>query len=87
MALEARTELFDFGEQLSLVAAPELVHESAAYLVDEAGEHGEVFTRPWVVGLILDLVGYTPDRDLAACARRRACVRFRGVPRSRWWRG
>ncbi len=65
MALEARTELFDFGEQLSLVAAPELVHESAAYLVDEAGEHGEVFTRPWVVGLILDLVGYTPDRDLA----------------------
>ncbi|MBS1880431.1 MAG: SAM-dependent DNA methyltransferase [Actinobacteria bacterium] len=29
-------------------------------------EHGEVFTRRWVVELILDLVGYTPDRDLVA---------------------
>ena len=29
-----------------------------------AGEHGEVFTRRWVADLILDLVGYTPDRDL-----------------------
>lgn len=29
-------------------------------------EHGEVFTRRWVVESILDLVGYTPDRDLAA---------------------
>jgi adenine-specific DNA-methyltransferase len=27
---------------------------------------GEVFTRRWVVELILDLVGYTADRDLAA---------------------
>lgn len=27
--------------------------------------HGEVFTQRWVVDLILDLVGYTPDRDLA----------------------
>lgn len=34
-------------------------------LPDSAVEHGEVFTRPWIVGLILDLVGYTPDRDLA----------------------
>ena len=31
----------------------------------EAVEHGEVFTRRWVVDLILDLVGYTSDRDLA----------------------
>ena len=31
----------------------------------EAVNHGEVFTRGWVVELILDLVGYTPDRDLA----------------------
>lgn len=31
---------------------------------EAAGEHGEVFTRRWVVDLILDLVGYTPDRDL-----------------------
>ncbi|MFJ3088091.1 Eco57I restriction-modification methylase domain-containing protein [Streptomyces sp. NPDC086838] len=30
----------------------------------EAVEHGEVFTRAWVVGLILDLIGYTPDKDL-----------------------
>lgn len=29
-------------------------------------EHGEVFTRRWVVELILDLVGYTSDRDLGA---------------------
>lgn len=28
--------------------------------------HGEVFTRWWVVELILDLVGYTPDRDLSS---------------------
>ncbi len=28
-------------------------------------EHGEIFTRRWVVELILDLVGYTVDKDLA----------------------
>lgn len=28
-------------------------------------EYGEVFTRRWVVDAILDLVGYTPDRDLS----------------------
>ncbi|MEV4889678.1 Eco57I restriction-modification methylase domain-containing protein [Nonomuraea sp. NPDC055795] len=33
--------------------------------LEEAVEHGEVFTRPWVVETILDLVGYTADRDLA----------------------
>lgn len=27
---------------------------------------GSVFTRPWVAGLVLDLAGYTPDKDLAA---------------------
>jgi len=27
--------------------------------------YGEVFTRRWVVDLILDLSGYTPDKDLA----------------------
>jgi hypothetical protein len=32
----------------------------------EATEHGEVFTRRWVVDLILDLAGYSVDRDLAA---------------------
>lgn len=30
----------------------------------EAVEHGEVFTRAWVVELILDLLGYTPDKEL-----------------------
>ncbi|MFF1513824.1 Eco57I restriction-modification methylase domain-containing protein [Streptomyces sp. NPDC058305] len=32
--------------------------------LQEAVEHGEVFTRAWVVELILDLVGYTADKDL-----------------------
>lgn len=32
----------------------------------EAEELGEVFTRQWVVELILDLVGYTSDKDLAS---------------------
>ncbi|MCP4383395.1 MAG: N-6 DNA methylase [Hyphomicrobiales bacterium] len=31
-----------------------------------SADHGEVFTRRWVVEFILDLVGYTPDRDLGA---------------------
>ncbi len=30
----------------------------------EIVDHGEVFTRRWVVEFILDLVGYTDDRDL-----------------------
>ncbi|MCU1400510.1 MAG: putative modification methylase [Acidimicrobiales bacterium] len=34
--------------------------------IDEIGEHGEVFTRRWIVEFILDLAGYTADRDLAA---------------------
>jgi hypothetical protein len=33
---------------------------------DPGADYGEVFTRRWVVDLILDLVGYTADRDLAA---------------------
>jgi adenine-specific DNA-methyltransferase len=31
-----------------------------------SSRHGEVFTRRWIVELILDFSGYTPDRDLAA---------------------
>jgi hypothetical protein len=31
----------------------------------DAPSYGEVFTRSWVVELILDLCGYTPDKDLA----------------------
>ncbi len=41
---------------------------------DLAENHGEVFTRRWVVELILDLCGYTSNRDLAAlCAVEPAC--------------
>ncbi len=36
-----------------------------AAIPDRAVEHGEVFTRRWIVDLILDLVGYEPGRDLA----------------------
>jgi adenine-specific DNA-methyltransferase len=48
------------GRQLSLL--PDLPLDLG---ISADGEHGEVFTREWVVDLILDLVGYTPDRDLA----------------------
>lgn len=37
----------------------------ALELPHESDDHGEVFTRRWVVELILDLAGYTADRDLA----------------------
>ena len=47
--------------QLSL-----LEPESPITGYDPVGEHGEVFTRRWVVELILDLAGYTPDTDLGA---------------------
>lgn len=30
-------------------------------------QRGAVFTRPWVVTLLLDLAGYVPERDLASC--------------------
>lgn len=33
--------------------------------LEQAVQHGEVFTRRWVVETILDMVGYTTDRDLA----------------------
>lgn len=32
---------------------------------DEVQNYGEVFTRRWVVDVLLDLTGYTADRDLA----------------------
>ncbi len=35
------------------------------FQIDKSGQHGEVFTRRWVVELILDLAGFTADRDLA----------------------
>jgi hypothetical protein len=39
---------------------------SAGRRVKALAEYGEVFTRRWVVEVMLDLVGYTVDRDLAA---------------------
>lgn len=42
------------GEEVTVTAGPML------------GETGEVFTKRWVVELILDLAGYTSDRDLVA---------------------
>jgi adenine-specific DNA-methyltransferase len=40
------------------------VSPSAIQVPERVQEHGEVFTRRWVVDLILDLVGYCADRDL-----------------------
>lgn len=40
------------------------VSPSAIQVPGRVQEHGEVFTRRWVVDLILDLVGYCADRDL-----------------------
>ncbi len=49
--------------QLSLDLGQEV--DPPVLQIDEAGEHGEVFTRRWVVDLILDLSGFTAERDLA----------------------
>lgn len=51
------------SRQLSLIGEPMALAELTP---DPGADYGEVFTRRWVVDLILDLVGYTPDRDLAA---------------------
>ncbi len=48
--------------QLSLDLGQEV--DPYVFQIDEGGEHGEVFTRRWVVELILDLSGFTVDRDL-----------------------
>ncbi|MFH9793864.1 MULTISPECIES: Eco57I restriction-modification methylase domain-containing protein [Streptomyces] len=37
---------------------------SAVEIPASSVKHGEVYTQRWVVDMILDLVGYTPDRDL-----------------------
>ena len=49
--------------QLALLEVPVTVSELAR---DPGSDYGEVFTRRWVVELILDLVGYTTDVDLGA---------------------
>jgi len=51
------------AQQLSLVGGPIGVTQLEP---DPGADYGEVFTRRWVVDFILDLVGYTPDRDLGS---------------------
>jgi adenine-specific DNA-methyltransferase len=51
------------ARQLTLLADAMSVAELAP---DPGVDYGEVFTRRWVVDLILDLVGYTADKDLGA---------------------
>ena len=52
----------------------------AVFQIDEQGEHGEVFTRRWVVDMILDLSGFTIDRDLGGMVGRRTVVRIGCFP-------
>lgn len=40
--------------------------ERPSWPPDPGGEHGEVFTRRWVVELILDLAGYRAEEDLGS---------------------
>ncbi|MCY3893271.1 MAG: N-6 DNA methylase [Acidimicrobiaceae bacterium] len=50
------------GAQLTLTS----MTPPTAWAPDPKGKHGEVFTRRWVVDLILDLVGYRSEEDLGA---------------------
>jgi hypothetical protein len=54
-------------EQLARQRDPHALERSlrAATEEDQPSEYGAVFTRRWVVELILDLAGFTADRDLA----------------------
>lgn len=52
-----------WARQLALFEDTMVVAEIAAVT---SQDHGEVFTRRWVVELILDLAGYLPERDLAS---------------------
>jgi hypothetical protein len=49
----------------ALKITTDLATDELAPIPEHVVEHGEVFTRGWVVDLILDLVGYTSNRDLA----------------------
>lgn len=53
----------DVAGQLTLLEESPAPAERAP---DPGADYGEVFTRRWVVDLILDLVGYTAERDLGA---------------------
>ncbi len=45
---------------------PEVEDTTLAPSTDAAVDHGVVYTQPWVVALILDLVGYREEYDLSA---------------------
>jgi adenine-specific DNA-methyltransferase len=53
------------SRQLSLIEVPVALTDVS---LDPGADYGEVFTRRWIVELILDLVGYTADEDLGARA-------------------
>ena len=53
-----------YYRQLPLL--PEANMTAIANWSEETDEHGEVFTRRWVVDLILDMAGYTTEADLAS---------------------
>lgn len=50
------------ASQLSLLPTDDRLTDART----EQSNHGEVFTRRWVVEFILDLVGYRPDEDLSS---------------------
>lgn len=50
---------------MSQAALVPLTFEDSEAAADAVVEHGEIFTKRRVVELILDLAGYTSDRDLA----------------------
>lgn len=52
-------------DQQTLIPDEAYEHSLAISGVVSDQEYGAVFTRRWVVELILDLVGYTADRDLS----------------------
>ena len=72
------------GRYLRAVTAEALFDAGSSSLPlpsEAAVENGEVFTRRWVVDLILDLVGYTPDKDLAVLRICEPACGEGGVPR------
>jgi len=63
--LTFRQLAFDAFEQTFVTPSPKVAAAVAALAVDDGIEaRGAVFTRIEVVDFILDLVGYTPDREL-----------------------
>ena len=51
------------NRQLSILPSSVL----SDWAAEPGADFGEVFTKRWVVDFILDLIGYTPEKDLFAC--------------------